>query len=200
MSNEFYTHTGYPANSEEGRAVSERAELLALQAAFDKMPALAGNQNKLVVVNPSGGALTVMGNGQANVGMTSWTPTITCVTPGNLTIVYAERVGQQYRLGGIVITYFRIRTTTWTHTTASGALILEGMPSSSIALSKGTSGIGFSGFTKAGYTYIQVELVSNAVQAFFEASGSAVGLAQVTVTDFPTAGNVILTGTVIQGG
>lgn len=200
MSNEFYTHTGWPATSGSGQSVDARAEMDAIQAAFDKLPAMSGNANRLVVVNSSGAGLTVMGSGQANVGLTSWTPTLTAATPGNLAITYAEQTGQQYRLGGIVVTYFRVRTSSWTHTTASGAFILGGIPSSTIGLSKATSAIDYSGFTKAGYHNMIVEFNSNGSQAFFSVSGSGVSAAQLTVTDFPTGGAVIISGTVVQGG
>lgn len=200
MSNEFYTHTGWPATSGSGQSVDARAELNALQAAFDKLPTMASNANKLVVVNSSGLALTTMGSGQANSALTSWTPTLTASTPGDLAITYAEQTGQQYRLGGIVVTYFRIRTSAWTHTTASGPLILGGIPSTAIALSRATSAIDYSGFTKAGYHNMIVEFNSNASQAFFNVGGSGVAYAQLAVTDFPTGGIVVIAGTVVQGG
>lgn len=200
MSNEFFVHTGYPTQSADGDSVDLRAELLAIQAGFDKLPALATNAGKLIVVNPSADGLIVMGNGQENVGLTSWTPTLTCTTPGNLVVTYSEQVGQQYRVGGMIVTSFRLVTSSWTHTTASGTLILGNIPSSVIGLSRATGAVSFSGFTKAGYHSMVVEFSSNTTQAFFYASGSGVGVAQVNVTDFPTAGTLILSGTAVQGG
>lgn len=200
MSNEFFVHTGYPAQSADGDSVDFRAELLAIQAGFDKLPALATNAGKLIVVNPSADGLIVMGNGQANVGLSSWAPTITCSTPGDLAVTYSEQVGQQYRVGGMIVTYFRLFTSAWTHTTASGALFLEGLPSSTIALSRAIGSVSYSGFTKAGYHSMHVAFSSNSNLALFEASGSGVPVVQVNVTDFPTAGTVILCGTVVQGG
>jgi len=200
MSNEYYSHTGYPAQSADGDSVDARAELLAVQAGFDKLPPLTTNGNKLVVVNSSGDALGVMGFGRENIGLTAWTPTITCATPGDLTVAYSIREGSQYRLGGIIITHFSILTSTWTHTTASGTLILEGFPVASVALSKSIAAIGYGGMTKAGYHSMTAEAFSNASQIFFYASGSAVGMAQLNVTDFPTVGPVLLRGSFVQGG
>lgn len=58
MSNSFYNHTTYPTPNSPGSSAAMRAELQAVSAAFDKMPTLAGNANKIVVINSGGTGLS----------------------------------------------------------------------------------------------------------------------------------------------
>lgn len=57
MSNPYYDHTTYPNPNAPGASAALRAELNLIEAGFDKMPTLAGNANKLIVVNSAGTAL-----------------------------------------------------------------------------------------------------------------------------------------------
>lgn len=59
MSNEYYVVTGAPATSSQGASATIRSEYTAIATAFDKLPTLAGNGNKAVVVNSGGTALSV---------------------------------------------------------------------------------------------------------------------------------------------
>ena len=198
MANPYYTHAGYPANSADGRSVDMRAELEAITAGFNKLPGLTGNAGKLVVVNSSEDGLGLVV--PANVGITSWTPTISCVVPGDLNVVYSIRVGSRFTLGGVVVTSMEISTSTWTYTTATGSIIISGMPALSYAVTNAFPAVSYSGFTKAGYHSLILNITSNANTITMYASGSAVALATVAVTDFPTAGTVTLRASWIQGG
>lgn len=53
MSNEFFTATGVPGSHAAGLSSEIRGELLAVEQGFNKLPVLAGNAGKVVVVNPS---------------------------------------------------------------------------------------------------------------------------------------------------
>lgn len=53
MSNEFFTATGVPGSHAAGLSSDIRGELLAVEQGFNKLPILAGNAGKVVVVNPS---------------------------------------------------------------------------------------------------------------------------------------------------
>jgi len=57
MANEFYTHSGYPSTGSAGSSSALRAELDALQAAFDKLPGMSANAGRFVAVNSGGTAL-----------------------------------------------------------------------------------------------------------------------------------------------
>lgn len=57
MPNDFYTPTGNPPDGGLIVSADIRAEFAAILAGFNKMPALTGNANKIVVVNSSGSGL-----------------------------------------------------------------------------------------------------------------------------------------------
>jgi hypothetical protein len=199
MSNEYYTHTGYPANSQEGLAASERAELLVLQSAFDKMPALSANQRKLIEVNASANGLTI--NDSRNILLTTWVPVLTCATPGNLAISYTTQIAYRLGFGPIEILNFEIVTSSFTHTTASGAVFITGwLGSYSDLVPAPISTLLFSGITKANYTQFALDFTPNGAVAFLRASGSAQAQADVAITDLPTGGTVKLKGTIVIGG
>jgi hypothetical protein len=58
MSNSFYNHGAFPSTGSAATSASMRAELDLVAAGFDKMPTLAGNANKFIVVNSTGTGLT----------------------------------------------------------------------------------------------------------------------------------------------
>lgn len=72
MTNSFYTPTGVPQTSSQGTSAVVRNEFDLIATGFDKMPALTGNANKAVVIDPTGAFMTV----------TTGTLTLT----GNLTV------------------------------------------------------------------------------------------------------------------
>ncbi len=77
MSNPFYAPSGYPATRQTGPTSAPlRAEFAAIEDAFDKLPALSGNANKLVKVNSSASALTAGGIYEVNgkLGVNNATP------------------------------------------------------------------------------------------------------------------------------
>jgi hypothetical protein len=77
MSNSFYNTTSFPATGSPATSASMRAELARIAAAFDKMPTLASNANKLVLVNPSATGLTVLAAPSGDLVGTSATQTLT---------------------------------------------------------------------------------------------------------------------------
>ena len=56
MANDFYTPTGWPGTSSFGTSADARAEMNAIEDAFDKLIDLSSNANKLVKVNAGGTA------------------------------------------------------------------------------------------------------------------------------------------------
>jgi len=57
MPNSFYNHGTYPTPNSPGSSAALRAELQAITDGFDLLPTLAGNANKVAVVNGTGTAL-----------------------------------------------------------------------------------------------------------------------------------------------
>lgn len=58
MANDFFNVSGAPAARSAGSSSAIRAEFAAIAAAFDKMPSLGGNPNKLLVINPAANGLS----------------------------------------------------------------------------------------------------------------------------------------------
>src|SRR3990170_4736678 len=56
---EYYDSSNYPSTGSFGASSPARAEFDLIQAGFDKLPVLAGNANKAVVINPTGTGQTV---------------------------------------------------------------------------------------------------------------------------------------------
>jgi len=65
------------------------------------------------------------------VTITSWTPTITFASPGNLNVTYSAQAGETIRVAGasqsVCMAFFNVSTSTFTYTTASGVLIINGL-------------------------------------------------------------------------
>lgn len=58
----------------------------------------------------------------------TWTPTFTCTTPGNLSVTYGARSGSYVKIGQIVYVNCRISIPAMTHSTASGTILVTGLP------------------------------------------------------------------------
>lgn len=196
---DWYNSTGWPQNSAEGQSVNERAEFLAIQAAMDKLPALVGHGDQLVVVRTSETGLTTIPIGKFLLGV-SWTPVLTAATPGDLAVAYTTQIGVIHRIGQIILLQWDILTSTFTRTTAAGAARISGVPILSLNLSDFPGALTFSGLTKATYTQFvpKIGLSENIIT--FKACGTAVAEADVAITDFPSAGTVRLKGSLIYFG
>jgi hypothetical protein len=163
---------------------SNRARLIA--------PASLGS-NADITLPSSTGTLT---NGTA---ATSWTPVFTCGTVGDLSVTYSTQVGQYVQIGNLVIASFRIVTSAFTHTTASGSARITGLP---FAIGGNASlfyqgALKFSGYTKANYPVLTCELRSGEQQILLNTSGSGQATASAVIGDFPTGGTLNLVGTVM---
>ena len=77
MPNSFYNTTSFPATGSAATSASMRAELARIAAGFDKLPALASNANKIVVVNLGATGLDVLAAPAGDLVGTSSTQTLT---------------------------------------------------------------------------------------------------------------------------
>lgn len=57
MANDFYSPSGVPSTGSSGSSATMRGEFALVEDAFDKLPALTGNGNKLIAVNSGGTGL-----------------------------------------------------------------------------------------------------------------------------------------------
>ena len=128
----------------------------------------------------------------------TWTPVLTFATPGNLSVAYLQQVATYTKIGRAVTVSFTIRTSTFTHTTASGAVQVTGLPFTSATVTDLSfyGGSGWRGITKTNYTDISAEVSSNSNIVGFVASGSGQVWTDVTTADMPTSGTVILRFTI----
>lgn len=82
MSNSYYTHGAYPTPNAPGSSAQMRAELERVTDGFDKLPALSGNANKIVIVDAGATALQATSN---LTGLTLVSSAINSTTIGLLT-------------------------------------------------------------------------------------------------------------------
>lgn len=126
----------------------------------------------------------------------TWTPVLTFQTPGDLARAYTYQIGTFTKVGRMVKLTFRVETSSFTHTTASGDLRITGLPYAVRTLADlrfgGTTR--WSGITKAGYTQVNTTADSGNSYLTFQASGSGVGVSSVSSGNVPTGGTVVLEG------
>lgn len=120
-----------------------------------------------------------------------WTPTFTFATPGNLSLsAYSVRTGR-LRIDGDECKAYVALAVTPTHTTASGALTITGLPLSSSADSNYfyLGPMQFMGVTKTNYTQFvpRVNVSSNTI--IFIASGSGQANDTINAADIPSGGS-----------
>ena len=148
------------------------------------------------------GVVTLLGARQYDYAEGTWTPVITFETIGNLSVVYSAQVGFYTKIGRLVTVNFAITTSTFTHTTASGALEITGLPYTSLTAA-GIAHIGalqWRGITIANYTDMATRVASNSTLIRIAASGSGQAQTDISATDMPTGGTVILRSTITYIG
>jgi hypothetical protein len=137
-------------------------------------------------INFGGGALS------SYVPNTSWTPTFTFGTPGNLSVVYNTQTGRYVRIGDVVYYSFSLNVTP-TFSSSSGNAIIGGLP---LTVSSSVNCYGtfqatlllFSGYLSAAPTGGQTTmLIIN--------SANGAGGAALTTTAFTTAQAFAVVGT-----
>lgn len=125
-----------------------------------------------------------------------WTPTLTFATAGNLSVSYTTRTGTYTKIGRMITRSVNILTSAFTHTTASGQMIVSGSPFTSV-VNSGVVSPAFEGISKAGYTHVSVRS-SGAASDVVAASGMGVGYAAVNAADAPTGGTIGLRYTITE--
>jgi hypothetical protein len=129
----------------------------------------------------------------------TWTPVITFATPGDLAVVYSLRSAYYTKIGRLVSVSFAMVTSTFTHTTASGNLLITGLPFTPMTTDanyRAYAPVLYSGVTKAGYAALSTALIGNSPSVQVFASGSGVAISNVTAADMPTGGTVAFGGSV----
>jgi hypothetical protein len=134
-------------------------------------------------------------NNAISYAESTWTPTLTFATPGDLSVSYAARVGQATKIGRKVFANLYIVTSAFTHTTASGSCNISGLPYTSANSGQFHMGtLAYQGITKANYTHGGLLLAANASLMTISLSGSGQARADAATGDMPTGGTVVLIG------
>ena len=126
----------------------------------------------------------------------TWTPVLTFATPGNLTVVYDDRVGSYVKVGQLVAASVTLSTSTFTHTTASGACQITGFPFTANTY-QAIGALEFGGITKATYTNFISRISGGETLVDFIAGGSGVARSAVIAADMPTGGTIRLVSTMV---
>lgn len=121
----------------------------------------------------------------------TWTPVLTFATPGNLAVGYTTQAAWYTKIGRFVTVNFAVVTSSFTYTTASGNILVTGLPFSSI---NDANYFAYAPclYQAAATNNIVANITGNSNQIRFLKSGTAVGLC--TTTDFATGASVILAG------
>jgi len=128
----------------------------------------------------------------------TFSPVLTFSTPGDLSVTYSIQFGKYTKIGNKVTVEWAIITSTFTHTTASGSLLITGMP---FAIAASTTSIGTitpSGINKVGYTQVQTRLGGGGGTTGLDlmATGMGVGVSAVAVADAVTGASINFRGTI----
>lgn len=193
MANSYYDHTTQPANNSgpSGKSSEMRTQFDNITAGFNKLPA-ALTAAYLLKINSAGTAHEMV-----EYASGSWTPVLTCGTPGNLTVVYATQIGWYVKIGTFVALGFSTVASTFTHTTASGTFRVTGLPYTPLATGAAayTGPFFGSGFTNATYPQIGWTIDQNTYISL-KGFASAQAIYSFLIGDFPTGGTVVAYGTI----
>jgi hypothetical protein len=130
----------------------------------------------------------------------TWTPVLTCITPGDLSVTYSAQTGFYTKVGRIVMASFFIATSAFTRSTASGVVRITGIPfATNASANSGSFGaLAGQGIGKTSYTQIICSAASNSNFLVLPMSGPATNqnFYNCEIVDMPSGGAVILRGAV----
>ena len=167
----------------------------------------AGTATKLAATKTING---VAFDGSANISVpisgcsdyvapTAWTPVLTFVTPGDLSVTYTTQVGFYCKRGSLVTLFFNIVTASFTWTTASGNLEITGLPylANATANLHAIGTIRPSGLTHpTGCTALISRISSNTQYIYLTAYGSGAATAAIAAANTTTGLQVQLIGSI----
>jgi len=126
----------------------------------------------------------------------TWTPVLSCATPGTLAVTYSVQKGYYTRVGRVVHIWGNIQTSAVTVGTATGAVRLTGLPFTSAtaatAVETYMGSMGYQGINKAGYTDFNPQLQENTTYVLILASKSdGNAAANVAIGDLSAGTNLL---------
>lgn len=174
---------------------------------FSSLPVNSSGGNSVLSIGIQGSAtftcIAITGTTAAswlvsttNNGFSSWTPTVTFSTPGNLSVSYSAQSGSYFIVGKFCWINLDLRFTP-TYTTSSGTLIVQGFPLTLQNLSNpGYGGIlvqnGFPGGVVAAFpypastTFIVPQIPGGTSNMVLGAMGSGTDISLLGTVQFPS--------------
>lgn len=126
-----------------------------------------------------------------------WTPDPTFATPGDFAATWSTQEGIWYRVGDLVTVFCNLVSSAFAHTTAAGNFRIGGLPFTAKSVSQTYSGAcRFAGITNAAYTTITGGIGPSLSYINLTGSGSASAGGNISATDMPTGGSVIVRTTI----
>lgn len=125
----------------------------------------------------------------------SWTVGFTFSTPGDLVATVSYEEGHYIRLAGLVYAFFDLDLSTFTHSLASGAGKLTGLPFASAEWAHGLS-FGMSGWNRADVSWISPR-VNDSSQIQFYLSRDNAARDFIDTADMPSGGTPDWRGAVL---
>lgn len=191
--NAYYNSNGVPRSTVPASARNIVAELRAITRGMDMLPPLAGLGNRIVSMAQGGAQMD-----HQTYAVGTWTPTFVVTTPGNLNIVYGTRVGHYVRIGPLVYLAFKLVTTTFTHTTASGNVWISGAPSYyATAGSLASFNSAYVNYTSAGMTQASFNVIGYGNQISVYTSSAASSTSAIFMTHLPSGTNLTWGGSIL---
>ncbi|MER9164409.1 hypothetical protein [Mesorhizobium sp. M0715] len=150
---------------------------------FSAIPVLSGGGVKFPATQiPSADANTLDDYEEG-----TWTPALTFVTQGNLAVTYGGQTGTYVKVGKMVSFSFLLIASTFTFTTAAGALQITGLPFGTAGNFVGAGAVLMQGYTKANFTTLLLETGTNGQQLLYlMACGSGQSRGELAAADIPS--------------
>lgn len=124
----------------------------------------------------------------------TWTPVVDAATTGDLSVSYSSRTGRYIRIGDLVVIYYRLRFTP-TYTTASGQLVITGIPFTPVRFYAGMHQFSGTNFTFNADVLVPIaDSLNNRV--FFREINSATAATTVSITGLGSGVSSILDGNI----
>lgn len=123
----------------------------------------------------------------------TWTPAITAATPGDLAVTYSTQRGNYTKIGRQVIAECVLVTSSFTYTTATGEFRISSLPFTASVNPMGDEGPAIvGGYTKANFTAVTASVTASLTYGVIRTGGSGQTVTSFNITDFPSAGSVVI--------
>lgn len=124
----------------------------------------------------------------------AWTPVVTFVTPGDLSVSYSTQTGVYSQIGNICNVHFQLVFTP-TYTTASGNLTITGAPVTAVNNILGAAASSLVTFA-AGKTAIAATMIGGASTISIYQYGSGLAINFLSTTNLATGVQYLIYGTI----